>query len=276
MLSQNLKISQIVKIDTIRTIKTVHDTVFVNSKDSQSLDLINKVDTFYNNAWTKLAVTVTLLFIIVGIVVPLIIQWYQKKQLKLSEDRLLADISVKTSESLIQLEKNIDAKSAQSLEQLKADIVRESLDNLTKLKEEIQNEYQEALVELRKENDKNIEELKLIITNKGISSMTHLQGLMAGEKEEYEEATYNFIFALLYSLKSNSKPHQTFFNNIGYSLKRCSRKNLDKYFKHKEKDFLETIKQILELLEDDGFKDELKEIEKIYIDMPEIANEKGK
>jgi len=44
-----------------------------------SLSLLNKVDSFYNNAWLKLMVFVTFLLTFVGIVIPFLVQWVQRR-----------------------------------------------------------------------------------------------------------------------------------------------------------------------------------------------------
>lgn len=53
-----------------------------------SFELLNQVNEFYNSAWEKLITIGSIAFAIVGVIVPLIIQWYQKKQLKISEEDL--------------------------------------------------------------------------------------------------------------------------------------------------------------------------------------------
>ncbi len=62
------------------------------SKIPESLDygieLINKVDSFYNSAWDKLILIGSISFAVIGLLVPFIIQWYQKKSLKVSEELL--------------------------------------------------------------------------------------------------------------------------------------------------------------------------------------------
>jgi LPS O-antigen subunit length determinant protein (WzzB/FepE family) len=69
--------------DTLKTIvKTVEKTT------DNSIDLINKVDSFYNSAWDKLIIVGSIAFAIIGILVPYVIQWYQKKTLKISEELL--------------------------------------------------------------------------------------------------------------------------------------------------------------------------------------------
>jgi len=76
--------------DTIRVVKTIADTIKHSS--TESIDLLGKMDSFYNNAWTKLILVITIAFTIIGIVVPLLIQWYQKRELKIGEDKLREDI----------------------------------------------------------------------------------------------------------------------------------------------------------------------------------------
>ncbi len=91
------------------TLKTIIDTVQVNTNNS--IDLIQKVDSFYNNAWDKLIIFGSVIFAIVGIAVPIAIQWYQKKTLKLSEDQLknkiISDLSTKIEEKFNEYEKKI-------------------------------------------------------------------------------------------------------------------------------------------------------------------------
>lgn len=59
---------------------------------SEAYELLNQVDNFYNSAWQKLIIVGTVSFAVIGIIIPLIIQWYQKKTLKISENLLKAYI----------------------------------------------------------------------------------------------------------------------------------------------------------------------------------------
>lgn len=69
--------------DTLHTIINA-----IQDNADRSIDLIDKVDNFYNNAWNKLILFGSILFAIVGVFIPLVIQWYQKRTLKLSEETL--------------------------------------------------------------------------------------------------------------------------------------------------------------------------------------------
>jgi hypothetical protein len=67
---------QISNIDSIR--KVILDSIAgVQKQQFNPVDYINKVDSFYNNAWTKLAILLGL----VGVVVPLIINYLQYKRI---------------------------------------------------------------------------------------------------------------------------------------------------------------------------------------------------
>lgn len=70
----------------------------IQAQSNNAIDLIQKVDTFYNNAWNKLIFVITIGFAIVGIIVPLFLQWLQKRTLKASEELLKKEIGEKTKE----------------------------------------------------------------------------------------------------------------------------------------------------------------------------------
>ncbi|MCO6176065.1 hypothetical protein NHF50_13520 [Flavobacterium sp. NRK F10] len=73
--------------DTLRTtIKTIAQTT------ENGIELINKVDSFYNSAWDKLILVGTVAFGVIGILVPFVIQWYQKKTLKISEELMKKEL----------------------------------------------------------------------------------------------------------------------------------------------------------------------------------------
>lgn len=66
----------------------------------RNLDIIDKVDAFYNNAWDKLVLFGSILFALVGVFVPIVIQWYQRRTLKLSEDSLKLSLKKELKEEL--------------------------------------------------------------------------------------------------------------------------------------------------------------------------------
>lgn len=87
-------------IDTLITTKKMIDTL---KQPSDTFELITKVDDFYNAAWEKLITMVFILGAIVGILIPIIIQWYQKRELKLSEKNLSDKIFSEMQNSILKL-----------------------------------------------------------------------------------------------------------------------------------------------------------------------------
>ena len=77
------------------SIQTIIKTI--NTTSDNGMELINKVDSFYNSAWDKLIIIGSLAFAIVGVLVPFVIQWYQKQTLKTSENLLKKEIESQIS-----------------------------------------------------------------------------------------------------------------------------------------------------------------------------------
>lgn len=50
---------------------------------SDTLDIINKIDQLYDTAWNHLIVLVTVLTLFIGVIIPLLIQWAQRRFFKL-------------------------------------------------------------------------------------------------------------------------------------------------------------------------------------------------
>jgi len=90
---------------------------------SQEVDLIQKIDSLYNNAWNKLVIVGSVAFAIVGIIVPLVIQWYQRRTLKLSEELMKKEIAEnaeeKKEEIINVISEEIEAKFQSYEKQLK-------------------------------------------------------------------------------------------------------------------------------------------------------------
>ncbi len=75
-----------------------------------SLSLLNKVDSFYNNAWLKLMVFVTFLLTFVGIVIPFLVQWVQRRFFVLREDRIRGDLKKYCDDLSAKIGNDIDEK----------------------------------------------------------------------------------------------------------------------------------------------------------------------
>ena len=60
-------------IDSSSIIRIVHDTIRVSN--NEALDILNKTDSFYRSSWANLLAVAS----IIGIAVPIVSAWYQKK-----------------------------------------------------------------------------------------------------------------------------------------------------------------------------------------------------
>lgn len=96
------------------SLRHIIDSIQTNVE--KRFDIIDKVDSFYNNAWTKLIVFGSILFALVGIFVPLLIQWFQKRTLKLSEENLKTTLK---TELLTELTSTIEQKFKDNEEKLR-------------------------------------------------------------------------------------------------------------------------------------------------------------
>ena len=128
------------------------------------IDLINKVDSFYNSAWSKLLIFGSVSFAIVGIILPIAMQLYQNKILKNSE--------------LV----------------LKSEIEKQVL----KIKEEILEEINKTLNEKTENFEKKFEILKASADAKA----HHIQGSLWLTKGMYKESLSDFLTAANYYIES--------------------------------------------------------------------------
>jgi hypothetical protein len=123
----------------------------------ENLEIINQVNEFYNSAWEKLILIGTIAFAIVGILVPFLIQWYQKKSMNLSEERLKGHIKVEVD----------------------------------KIKDALKIEMKEIFdIEVSKFEAK-IEKIK----NNSEAGIYHIQGTTELDKKDYQNALQSYITA---------------------------------------------------------------------------------
>tara|TARA_R110001583_G_C5584277_1_gene403160 strand:- start:160 stop:855 length:696 start_codon:yes stop_codon:yes gene_type:complete len=153
----------------------------INANNLNDLEIIDKIDSFYNNAWNKLIFIITIGFAIVGVIIPIFIQWLQKNTLKTSEELLKIEIENKTAE----IEKEITTKLLLSIDQ--------------KFKE-----YEKEIV---------------ITRASGKAKAYFSEGKYNLEKNEYDRALADFINSGYACTKSND--HKTLQDIIKYILENC-------------------------------------------------------
>ncbi len=58
----------------------------------EGIDIIQNIENFYDSAWNKLIFTGTVALGIIGVLIPIIIQWWQKKILNLEKNKLKEEL----------------------------------------------------------------------------------------------------------------------------------------------------------------------------------------
>ena len=101
------------------------------------IEILEKVDLFYNNAWNKLIIFTTILLTIVGVVIPIIINWWQNRNLKLREKALKEDLKDFFNDELSKLKKEMETSIK---EQFKEEIGK-SKENQEEIKNSLQGTF---------------------------------------------------------------------------------------------------------------------------------------
>lgn len=153
----------------------------INSHNLNEIDIVQKVDAFYNNAWNKLIFIITIGFTIVGVIVPLFIQWLQKKSMKASEELLKKEIETRTVE----------------------------------IKENITTELLQSIDDKFKEYEKEIK----ITRASGIAKASFSEGKYNLEKNNYDRALGDFINSAYSCIESND--HRTLQDVVKSILDNC-------------------------------------------------------
>lgn len=169
----------------IDSTRVIHDTVVVNTVSDY--DILNRVDSFYNSAFTILIVVISIIATIIGVIIPLVIQSYQRRRY------------------------NQDMKAIENAQKdLKAEI-----DNATqKLNKDFKNEMEETKEELTKvfeaqlkEKFDNADEKLYQIDEASYAHLHHLQGTIYYTANHYSSALFNFIKATKHSINSKIESH---------------------------------------------------------------------
>ncbi len=172
---------------------------------NETLEILNKVNDFYNTSWDKLIFLLAGAFTVLGVIIPLIIQHFQNKALKASEKQLEIEISK----------------------------------GITKAKEEIKNEMIE---ELNNQMKKYKEEVDLNFDSiSGV--MVHSQGVSLLEKEHFYEALNNFVIALGRYNRCNDKNNIIIIlGQIEVCLENLTTDEIDKFKSNKFSTLMQRIK----------------------------------
>lgn len=73
------------------TARIIHDTIYVHSSDA--MQIAEQAHNFYSDAWDKLITFTVGLLGLVGVAAPVLLNYYQKRQLNLNKGELRAEIN---------------------------------------------------------------------------------------------------------------------------------------------------------------------------------------
>ncbi len=99
----------------------------VVSREITGLDIVNSVNGFYSGAFDKLFQLVLALIALFGVIIPILVQIYQRRVMKVSESELKAEMAKlleeKKKELLVEIENKLKSEKEQIAESLKNNTV---------------------------------------------------------------------------------------------------------------------------------------------------------
>lgn len=174
----------------IDSTRVIHDTVVVNTVSDY--DILNRVDSFYNSAFTILIVVISIIATIIGVIIPLVIQSYQRR--RYNQDM----------KAIEKAQKDLKAEIDAAVKKLNTEFSK----SMETTKIELTKEFSKQLEVKFKEADREIKRIR----RKSASYMHHLQGKIQTNNKNYTAALYNYIRAIMFSISSES------YINIGPNL----------------------------------------------------------
>jgi len=89
---------------------------------SETLIILEKLNSFYSNAWSQLVIYTTTLFLVIGILIPLLVQFYQRKIQKVEKEEIRKTIAGDLKKIKEELYSAIDANLKQKTDYLEKKI----------------------------------------------------------------------------------------------------------------------------------------------------------
>lgn len=149
-----------------------------------ALDVLQKVDAFYTTSWQHLIG----LGAVIGVVVPLLAQLYQRRAARLDDERLKGELAKRFDELAASL-KGEFASEAAKLRQESCDAVRAADDRAKAMLEGLRADQLKSLEAAREELKKKVSGAEGLIY--------HLQGNMLAQRGLHAEAMASYLEAVV-------------------------------------------------------------------------------
>lgn len=238
------------------------------------LDVLNNVNTFYNSAWGNLIWVVGIILGIGGVVLPILIQLWQKRTLKLNEDELRKEITLAVNSAKDELKDTINKSIIETKKEIDISI-SESI-NLSKI--EIDDIIENVKSEILENAKKQIEEK---ITNLDIESQKITNSLMGRTLQLQAKTLTEYPYK---ALRSNLQAVQYYSKSVDYEvgrnllrtiiapdspMRKMKKIGIDTDFKISRNTFLGLIKKIAANNTFIDYTEYTEKIIDIYNDLPE-------
>lgn len=190
---------------------------------NDTLEILSKVNEFYDSAWNKLVLTGGIAFAIIGVVVPYFLDRHQKKVLKLSEEKLESEVNSKIEEAKKSIEEELNKKFAQKLSEF----------------------------------DKKLDDSKKL----SIAQSFHLQGNSRFQNQNFYDALMDFINAgKNYSSCEDHFNLRRVLTSILLTLDKLTKENIDKLKNIENLDLIKILKEMESKRNTGALADSIKEI----------------
>lgn len=176
---------------------------------NETLEILSKVDTFYNSAWTKLMMFLGIVSFIVGILLPIaihfIIQWYQKRQLRIEKNEIENELI-----------KEFDKKQ----EVLEQKLINKIQEELNKKEKELQNKITIKVKELDIKTEKSLAKIS--------GGAFLIQGNHNSSIKEYNKSIISYCNAITDFIKAKDYSNlQSAIGNLNNDLIIITKKELE-------------------------------------------------
>ena len=159
-------------------------------------DILNNVNAFYDTSWNHLLIYTGVLAVVIGIIVPILIQYYQTRLFRIEEENIQKRINDKTSEVKCSLSEQQAIEFLKMKEGIKSEMVeldRKVAESLSVL----EHKSEEQMKHLKEETSKQI------IQTKG--NIYHVQANMLATRGAYSGAVESLLTALISEAKSGDE-----------------------------------------------------------------------
>lgn len=175
------------------------------------LDVLNNVNTFYDSSWNKLIWVVGALLAVIGVIIPLVIQYWQNKKVKTSENLLREEIKLAVNGAKYE----IGTEISKVIDLLKTDINTGIADSVLLAKVEINTLIESAKTEMldtaKNEIESEIKDLKARFEE--IQNTLFGRTLQLQARSLYETHPTNAFVSYLLAIKKYSRSSEVSMGN---------------------------------------------------------------